>query len=299
MIRLLIDCDPGIDDALALLYAWASPEVDVAAITTVAGNVPSALGAANVQRLVERVALRRTPLLGQGSDVPLAAPAAPLTPSHGRDGLGNLELPSSQQPLPVRDGLGVLHDGIRAGAFDRIAALGPLTNLARLLAQAPELVPQWPPVVIMGGDDFNFAADPEAARQVLEAPLQRTLVTLEATRQVVFPREELERLARSINHPVSCWIAHWAQFMTERNRPQLAGSGAYFHDLAAMAYVVDLGVGGSEASRMTVDAHGRLVRREQAPVSTWVNTMDATAIRREVKERLPRLLSPSSEQALS
>src|SRR5688572_10074199 len=151
---LLIDTDPGIDDALALLLAWSSPGVRVEAITTVAGNVPLDRGTTNVFRLID---LRRpvpVPLVAEGAAQPLARPLTTATRYHGEDGLGDL---SDWPPTPPRVALQragpvIADTARRLGRRLTLVALGPLTNIALALAADPTAVSAAGRIVAMGGE---------------------------------------------------------------------------------------------------------------------------------------------------
>lgn len=194
MLPLIIDTDPGVDDAVALLLAAASPEVDLRAVTTVYGNVGLATTTANAARVLA---------LARRTDVPLAAGAArPLVHPqreraeavHGGDGLGGqaAALPPGRPPDP-RGAVALLAEVLRGAETPvTIAPIGPLTNIALLLAVHPELAPRIGRIVVMGGSlgagnttgaaEFNIYSDPEAAQRVLtQADVPVTLVPLDLT----------------------------------------------------------------------------------------------------------------------
>ncbi|TCK20797.1 nucleoside hydrolase [Pseudonocardia endophytica] len=207
-IPLIIDTDPGVDDAVALVLALRSPEVDVRAVVAAFGNVGLDRTLDNARRLV---ALAGRP------DVPVAAGAArpvvhdrPVRAAevHGDDGLGGLAhtLPD-RVPLDPRPGIDVMTDVLRAATEPvTIASIGPLTDTALLLATHPELVDRIGRIVVMGGAigagnvtgaaEFNVYADPEAAHRVLaQAEVPVTLVPLDLTLRCAVGEERLARLA--------------------------------------------------------------------------------------------------------
>jgi purine nucleosidase/pyrimidine-specific ribonucleoside hydrolase len=268
----LIDTDPGIDDALALLFAWSSPELRVDTITTVAGNVGVAAGTTNVLRLI---GLRRPsprPVVAAGAEGPLARPLVTATHYHGEDGLGDLKdwPPTGQSPAGA-----VAPDLILGAArrFEReltLIALGPLTNLALALRADAERLARIGRLVVMGGAvdvpgnvtptaEFNFHVDPEAAHRVLAAGLPLDLVPLDATRQTVLPRPWLKTtLART---PGS--LATRIHTMTDRTfrlDHAIGAHGMVLHDPLAVAVAVDSTLVEWEAARLMIGPDGETER---------------------------------------
>jgi purine nucleosidase/pyrimidine-specific ribonucleoside hydrolase len=206
MRALIIDTDPGLDDAIAILFALHSGLFEMRGLTTVAGNIGIATVTRNAGRLLA--------LMGR-SDIPVVAGAiAPLTRAgldelaiHGEDGLGDVPLPE-RAVLPQADAPGWLAKTLMAapaGSID-LAAIGPLTNLAVLVRDHPEAARRLRRVEVMGGAlyepgnagpfaEFNFASDPEAADIVLRAGLDLTLTPLDVTRRVRASRDYVARLA--------------------------------------------------------------------------------------------------------
>ncbi len=245
--RVILDCDPGIDDALAILLALRSPEIRLETITTVAGNVP-------LERTAEN-ALKLTELAGR-PDVPVAAgAAAPLEKKlevadfvHGSDGLGGLELPPPKRALDPRPAWEVLAQTVLGDPEPvTIVAVGPLTNIALALEAAPDLAWQVEELIVMGGAEcsgnatpaaeYNVYADPDAAQKVLGSGAQITLLTLEATRQAPLRREHLEAL-RIAQSPV----ARAAAYLGARYLDFAASHGAdaaALHDPLAVGLAID------------------------------------------------------------
>jgi len=206
-MKVLIDTDPGIDDAIAILFALAHPGVEVAGITTVAGNIGLETTTRNALRILALA----------GADVPVHAGAdGPLNRKrtdevriHGADGLGGVAFPEPLTSPAGSDAVGFLREtlmSVPAGTLD-ILALGPLTNIARLVTDAPEAARRMKRLIAMGGavhergnvgarSEFNIAHDPEAAGIVFSAGLPFTLIPLDVTRKVRADRAYLDRLAR-------------------------------------------------------------------------------------------------------
>lgn len=253
MIPLVIDTDPGVDDAVALVLAAASPWARLDAVTTVHGNVELSATTANAARVLAMVG--RT-------DVPMAAGAArPLVHPqpgrardvHGDDGLGGCAglLPAPTGQSDQRGAIALIADVLRAATEPvTIAAIGPLTNVALLLAVHPELAERIGRLVVMGGSlsggnstaaaEFNVWSDPEAARRVLvEEQLPTTLVPLDLTRKAWVDAAWLDRLAGS-GERGDLLVRMLRQYRDRWTRSQ-GLDGVLLHDAVAMLEAVEPG----------------------------------------------------------
>ncbi|MDQ4104774.1 MAG: nucleoside hydrolase [Actinomycetota bacterium] len=201
----IIDTDPGVDDAVALMLAAASPELQLLAVTTVFGNVGVEITTANALRLRALAGLGDLPLAA-GAARPLVYPQVQRTDSwHGSDGLGGRAdlLPESIGPVHHRGAVALMADLLHTAATPiTLVAIGPLTNIALLLATHPGLKPRIDRIVIMGGRlsglpvESNIRSDPEAARRVLvEEDVPTTLVPLDLTRRAAVGEAWLTELA--------------------------------------------------------------------------------------------------------
>jgi inosine-uridine nucleoside N-ribohydrolase len=192
--KVILDVDPGIDDAMALCLALTNPELDVVAVTAVGGNVSPAQATRNVQAIIEQLDPPRWPRLGAASE-PDIRPDVDRTNLYGGDGLGgaNFVFAERQHLLPSEK---VICDQVRdAPHAVTILALGPLTNIARAFVRDPELPALVGRVVIMGGTvagpgnitpaaEFNMFCDPAAARVVFRSPSTKTLIPLDVTNRI-------------------------------------------------------------------------------------------------------------------
>jgi len=201
--KVIIDVDPGIDDAIALAIALFDPSLDVLAVTATGGNVSPEQATTNLQALVNYLDPPRTPRIGiatENANMPERALSM-----HGPDGLGGLNLPAV--PLhSTHAAEKVIWETIKAHPREvTFLSLGPPTNLSRLLRRAPSVVELLSDTILCGGTlhahggaspvaDFNFYCDPFAARHVVCEPFRKSLVPLETTSQVVFGLEMLEQL---------------------------------------------------------------------------------------------------------
>ena len=284
---ILIDTDPGIDDALAILLALGSPEVTVEAITTVAGNVGVDLATANVFRILDVARPRdvtrpgRRPLVALGAAAPLAGPLLTAAHFHGEDGLGNLgtllepdgrqRYPEPSHALEMIDGPElILHTSDRFAGRLVVVALGPLTNVALALRRDPGRLARAARIVVMGGAvtvsgnvtaaaEFNMHVDPEAAAEVFASGLPIELVPLDVTRRVVLARASLGAVLRQQGGRTARFIedftAHGFEYETRR------GDGAMaLHDPLAVGVAVDATLVTLESLHVAVECEGRLTR---------------------------------------
>jgi pyrimidine-specific ribonucleoside hydrolase len=264
---VLIDCDPGIDDALALMLACASAEIDLLGVTTVSGNV-------GVQQTT-RNALRVLALAGR-ADVPVAAGAErPLvrrqprraTEVHGADGIGGVQLPDSPSTVDHRPAARFLADALGESAAPvTMVALGPLTNIALLYATYPEQASRLGRLVVLGGSagagnvtpaaEFNAWTDPEAAYRVLTDPgLHRAVATvligLDVTRSTAVDAAGLERLRSGgpVGPPAARMLDHYLGYY----EPVLGRQAVVVHDAVAVAEAVRPGLIRTAPCAVTVD----------------------------------------------
>jgi purine nucleosidase/pyrimidine-specific ribonucleoside hydrolase len=205
----IIDTDPGIDDAIAILLALASPEIRVLGITTVAGNIGLDTTTRNAGRLLALAGRADIPVLRGAAGPLVRAPQKPLD-IHGNDGVGGVPLPEPERPAEAGSAVEWMAEVLHAAAPGTIDlfALGPLTNIACLMKADPQAARRIRRIVAMGGAvhepgnmglraEFNFATDPEAAALVLEAGLPIVLIPLDVTRRVRASRAFVAKLAAS------------------------------------------------------------------------------------------------------
>jgi inosine-uridine nucleoside N-ribohydrolase len=296
---VLLDCDPGHDDAIAILLAAGRRDaVDLRAVTTVGGNAE-----------LEKVTLnaRRVLTLAGVADVPIAAGAArprrgdlvTALEVHGQSGLDGADLPEPAMEVDPRGAVELMAE--RGPAT--VVATGPLTNVAALLEHAPEAVAE---VVWMGGStergntrpyaEFNAMVDPEAAQLVFESGVPVTMVGLNLTHQAQATDDVIERF-RALGTPVGEAVIGWLSFFADTYRQVYGFGGPPVHDPCALALVVDptlvrcdeLFVAIETEGRWTrgatvVDVHGRFGRAPNARVAMeldvprfWDLVIDAVA----------------------
>jgi purine nucleosidase len=306
---LIIDCDPGVDDAIALLLAFASPdEFDLLGITTVAGNVPLALTQANARRLCH-LAQRTDVRVYAGCPRPLLRPLITAEDIHGSTGLVGVVLPEPTMALQTQHAVAFLIEQCTtAVAPITIAALGPLTNLAVALIQCPAMAKGIDQVVVMGGAlgsgnitpaaEFNFYVDPHAAKVVLEAGLPLTMLGLDVTHQVVTTPARLatlEALGTPLGQAVAALLGHYGQDDVDRH----GLAGPPLHDPCVIAYLLRPDLFTGRPMQVAIETEGRLClgrtvanARPTAAVpanAMVIETADAEGVYALLVERLGKL----------
>jgi inosine-uridine nucleoside N-ribohydrolase len=243
--RVLIDCDPGHDDAMALLLALASPELELAGVTTVAGNQTLGKVTANAIRVLDLVGAVDLPVAA-GADRPLVHPARIAAEVHGETGLDGPDLPPpSRAPEPLH-AVDLMARLLRERPLTLIPT-GPLTNVALLLALHPALAPRIERVVLMGGAaaegnvtpaaEFNVWVDPEAAARVFTAGLDVTMVGLDVTHRALLTRAHAEALRASGR--AGAVVADLHAFYSRFHERVYGFDGTPVHDAMAVAHVID------------------------------------------------------------
>ncbi|WP_454887447.1 nucleoside hydrolase [Sphingomonas oryzagri] len=247
--RVIIDCDPGQDDAINLFLAFASPEeIEVLGITTVAGNAPVALTQRNA-RLICELAGRGDVLVHAGCTAPLSV--APLTAEHvhgatGIDGLDIWEPAMLLQPVHAVDYL--VDTLLGADQAPTLVATGPLTNIAMALTREPGIVPRIERIVLMGGAmreggnitpsaEFNMRADPHAADIVLRSGVPIVMLGLDVTHELLVTRARLARM-KAIGNPVATAAHDMLAFSERYDLAKYGKDGAPLHDPCTMAWLL-------------------------------------------------------------
>lgn len=242
--KVLIDCDPGIDDAVALTMALFDPRLDVVAVTACEGNVSAQQSASNVQSLIEHLDPPRWPRLGVGSP-PDQGPVVDARHIHGDDGLGNAGLRSA--PLArVHPAEKMICDEVRAAPNQlTLLCLGPLTNIARALKRDPEIESLVHRIFIMGGAvncignvtpsaEFNIYADPESAKFVFRSNLSKTIVPLDITSRVAFEFDLMRKLPPDSSRAGNL-LGRVLPFLFRAYRQQQGLEAVHIHDAVALA----------------------------------------------------------------
>jgi purine nucleosidase len=246
--RIILDTDPGVDDAIAIFLALRSPELHVEAVTPVCGNVPLSLTLPNALRLVE-IAGRTDIPVAAGAATPLVRRLVTAKYAHGNNGLGGVDFPEPKLKPVSETATELIRRIVRANPGEiSIVAIGPLTNVATVLKSDPTIAPQIKSIVIMGGSlsggnitpaaEFNFYVDPEAARIVFDSGIPLTMVGLDVTRKVII-REEQVRALEAAQTPVSQAAGKILRANLDRLNKTGNANGFAMHDPLTVAQLID------------------------------------------------------------
>ncbi len=276
---VLLDCDPGHDDAIALLLALASPELDLLGVTTVAGNQTLEKTTANALRVLELAGRSDVPVAA-GADRPLARELFIADYVHGESGLDGPELPEPRAEPVDQHAVDFLAERILGSPRPvTLVPVGPLTNLALLLACYPGAAENVERVVVMGGAiaegnvtpaaEFNIYVDPEAAWRVFHSGLPVTMIGLDVTHRALMTDAHAERL-RSAGASGRL-VAELYDFFVQYHRRTYRTEGAPIHDAVAVAHVLRPGIVETLHLRVDVDRESRLCRGRTV-VDLWHRT---------------------------
>jgi purine nucleosidase len=280
--KIIIDTDLGADDALAVLLALASPELEVIGVTTVCGNVPVGQATKNLFRILN---VAKTPpglLIGQGAARPLEEDliAAPL--AHGTDGLGDLDgllttagtprYPLARLPSVLSTAQEVWNECVRRYPDEvTLITLGPLTNVAVGLKINPLTVQKFHSVIVMGGAiavpgdiaptaEFNIYVDPHAANRVFRASLPLTLVPLDVTTRVGITRDLLATWVAESHHPLGRVVADLTNKALDSAEAPEGNGLFYFHDSLAVLSAIDPSLMTVASYHVSVETAGQVSR---------------------------------------
>lgn len=309
--KIIIDTDPGQDDAVAILLALASPdEIEVLGITAVAGNVPLALTAKNARIVCELAGRTDVPVYA-GCDRPLGRPLVTAEHVHGKTGLNGPALPDPTMPMQQEHAVDFIIETLRSedsGAVT-LCPLGPLTNIAMAFVKAPDIVSRVAEIVLMGGAyfevgnvtptaEFNIYVDPQAADIVFKSGAPITVMSLDVTHKALVTRPRNDAF-RALGTRVGTAVAEMTDFFERYDREKYGSEGAPLHDPCVTAYLIrpDLFTGRhvnveietrSELTMgMTVADWWRVT--ERAPNAMFMGDLDADGFFDLLTERLGRL----------
>jgi len=268
--KVIVDTDPGADDAMAILLALNSPEIDVRAITVVPGNVTAEQGLRNALKLTSLAGRCDIPVAG-GAVHPLVQRLVTAEFFHGKNGLGNVELPESACHADPRFGPDLIIELVHK--YPRqitLVPIGPLTNIALAVLKDPSVILLAREVVLMGGSisggnataaaEANISNDPEAAKIVFDAGWPLTMVGLNVTERTLFTRANLDQLRRTRGRE-NDFAVGVLKFMVDLSE-SLGLTGTPMHDPLAMGAVINPGLVTTQDMRVEVETRGEFTRGE-------------------------------------
>lgn len=307
---VIIDCDPGQDDAIMLLLALASPEeLEILGVTAVAGNVPLALTQRNA-RLICELTGRDDVKVYAGCPRPMVRELITAEYVHGSSGIDGMEIRDPRLPLRRQHAVDFIVEALMSSADDSITLVptGPLTNVAMAMVKEPSILPKIREIVLMGGAlreggnttpsaEFNMLVDPHAAHVVLQCGRPIVAMGLDVTHQVLATPERVERI-RALDHEVAraacCMLSYFNRFDTSKYGVQ----GAPLHDPCTIAYLLEPEMFKARACNVAVEIHSELTMGHtavdfwnvsgRAKNARWVHAVDSDAFYDLLTERLAR-----------
>lgn len=246
---IIIDTDPGQDDAVAILLALASPEFDVLGITAVAGNVPLELTEKNARKICELAGRPETKVFA-GASRPLMKPLVTAEEVHGKTGLDGPDLPEPAMQLRAGHAVDFIIETLMREPCRSVTLcpLGPLTNIALALIREPAIAPRIREIVLMGGGffeggnttpaaEFNIFVDPHAAKTVFDAGIPLTMIPLDCTHQVRTSAHRIEKI-RNLGTPVGQAVAEMLEFYERFDEEKYGTDDGPLHDPCVIAYLL-------------------------------------------------------------
>ncbi|OWU68567.1 nucleoside hydrolase [Roseovarius sp. 22II1-1F6A] len=283
--KIIIDTDPGQDDAVAILLALASPELEVLAITAVAGNVPLDLTTLNARKVCELAGRADLPV-HPGCAGPLARPLVTAEHVHGKTGLDGADLPEPDMPLQDTHAVDAIIAHVRAEAPGTVTlcALGPLTNIAMALKKAPDIAERLARIVLMGGAyfevgnitpaaEFNIYVDPEAAQVVFGAGVPLTVLPLDVTHKALITPDRHHAFA-ALSSAVGQAVAGWLGFYERFDREKYGSDGGPLHDPCVIAWLLAPDLFTGREINVEIETSSALTRG--MTVADWWGVTDRT-----------------------
>ena len=263
--KIILDVDPGHDDAMAILLANASPAIDLLAVTTVAGNQTLPKTTLNARRVMSRAGIKGVPVAA-GCDRPLVRKQRIAENIHGESGLeGPTFSGEPDVPLDPRHAVDLIVETLMASDGDIILVpVGPLTNIGMAIRREPRIVPKIRHISLMGGAwgfgnqtpsaEFNILVDPEAARIVFESGAPITMCGLELTHQAKATPDIIARFA-ALHTPLGDFAVEMLNFFASTYRKMHGFDGPPLHDPTAVAWVIDPTIVETQAAHVDIETH--------------------------------------------
>lgn len=309
--KVIIDTDPGQDDAVAILLALASPdEIDVLGVTAVAGNVPLALTAKNARIVCELAGFPGTKVYA-GCDRPLVRNLVTAEHVHGKTGLDGPVLPDPQMQLQHQHAVDFIIETIRREdpRTVTLCVLGPMTNIASAFQRAPDIVDRVKEIIMMGGAyfevgnitpaaEFNIYVDPEAAEIVFKSGVPLIVFPLDVTHKVLVTRERNDAL-RQLGTPVGIAVAQMTDFFERFDKEKYGSNGAPLHDPCVTAYLIKPDLFTGRSINVEIETQSKLTAgmsvadwwgvTDRSANAMFMGDVDANAFFDLLTERLARL----------
>ena len=309
--KIIIDTDPGQDDAVAILLALASrAELEVLAITAVAGNVPLELTARNARTVCELAGVADVPIHA-GCDRPLERALVTAEHVHGKTGLDGADLPAPALALASMSAVEAIVHHVRREPPGTVTLcpLGPLTNIATAFRHAPDIRERLAGIVLMGGAyfevgnitpaaEFNIYVDPEAAAEVFASGADITVLPLDATHKALITEPRLQAIA-DIGTPVARAVSGWLDFYERFDLEKYGSAGGPLHDPCVIAYLLAPDLFRGKRVNVEIELVSDLTRgmtvadwwgvTGRAPNAHFVGDVEAEGFFRLLTERIARL----------
>jgi len=308
--RIIIDCDPGQDDAVALFLAMASPgEFEILGITAVAGNVPLELTQRNVRLMCDIAGREDIPVFA-GCDRPMVRDLLTAEKVHGKTGIDGVEIVEPQTPLHEQHAVDYIVETLRAAKDESVTLVptGPLTNIGTVIDRAPDVLAKIRQLVIMGGAmreggnyspsaEFNILVDPHAADIVFDCGRPITSMGLDVTHQVLSTRARVERI-RQLGNPVAEATAGMLGFFERHDSKKYGVEGAPLHDPCTIAWLLAPELFEGKFCNLSVETQSELTMGHTAidfwqvtdrPHNVnWIHSVDADGFYDLLTDRLAR-----------
>jgi purine nucleosidase len=264
--KIMIDCDPGHDDAIAILLAAANPKVDLIGITTVAGNAEVEKTTVNALKVCEIAGLWDVPVV-KGAGQPLVRLRETAADIHGSTGMDGPTLPAPTKKIESGHAVDFIIGQLMASDGDiTLVPVGPLTNIAMAMRKEPAILPKIREIVIMGGGtfgnwtpaaEFNIYVDAEAAKVVFESGVPLTMFGLDLTHQALATAGIQERIL-AVGNPVSGFVVELLQFFMQTYKEVFGFDGAPIHDACCVAYCIDPSIFTCRKLHVGIETRGEL-----------------------------------------
>lgn len=309
--KIIIDTDPGQDDAVAILMALASPdELEILGITAVAGNVPLALTEKNA-RIVCELAGKTDTLIFAGCAEPMTRKLVTAEHVHGKTGLDGPQLNDPTMPLQDMHAVDFLINTLRREAPGTVTLvpIGPLTNIGVAFSRAPDIIERVQEIVIMGGAyfevgnitpaaEFNIYVDPEAADIVFKSGIPVVTMPLDVTHKALTTKPRVEAFA-GLGTEVGRMVSEWTNFFERYDKEKYGSEGAPLHDPCTIAYLLQPDLFTGRHVNVEIELDSTLTRgmtvadwwgvTDRAPNATFIGDMDADGFFDLLTSRLARL----------